>query len=155
MDRWRAAIDSDDNYDEFMEQPLLVKALQHQYRDLFYNNGNSPKVLCHVVEFPDQPRHFNMAKTKIVSGPTMSIPTIVQFSARRVIQSDAQEQRNSFVQALQLRYQPIRVNGTINATMVVSIENGSKHLVSRNNTLIPWETVITPMSTKGIGYTNG
>jgi hypothetical protein len=168
MDRWRAEIDSDDNYGEFMEQPLLVKALQHQYQDLFrtvpplsphqsnihhqdinQDSGNSRKVLCHVVELPDQLRHFNMARTDIVSGPIRNIPTILHYSHARVVQNAAQEQRNSFVQALQLRYQSIPGNGTVNATVAVSKEDGSQHLVSRNNTLFPWETIITPMSTYG------
>jgi hypothetical protein len=165
MDRWRAEIDSDDNYGEFMEQPLLVKALQHHlfrtvpplsphqsnihHQDINQDSGKSPKVLCHVVELPDQPRHFNMARTDIVSGPIRNIPTILHYSHARVVQNAAQEQRNSFVQALQLRYKSIPVNGNVNATVAVSKEDGSQHLVSRNNTLIPWETIITPMSTYG------
>jgi hypothetical protein len=174
LDIWRAEIDSYDNYGEYMEQPLFVKALQHQYHDLSLtvpppsihdrnnhhhkdinqSNGDSPKLLCHIVELPDQPRHFNMARKEIVSGPKNDVPTILHFSSMRVNENGAQEQRDSFVQALQLRYKTIRFNRTVSMKVAVSQENGSKHLVSRNNTLIPWDTVITPMSTYGRGKSN-
>jgi hypothetical protein len=179
MDHWRAQIDSEDNYGEYMEQPLFVKALQHQYHDLltavpplpphqnknndrhhhqdmYQNNGKDTpsKTLCHVVELPDQPRHFNMARKDIVSGQLLDIPTILHFSAARVNQNSAQEQRNSFVQALQLRYQTVRLNRTATTKVAVRKEDGSKHLLSRNNTLISWDTIITPMSTYGRGKSN-
>jgi hypothetical protein len=174
MDIWRAQIDSEDHYGAFMEQPLLVKALQHQYHDLLgvstisshhhhhhhnitYNPNNikptnhPSKFLCHVIELPDQPRHFDMAKNNIVSGKTGEVPTILHFSHARVVSNNAQEQRNSFAQALHLRFQTVRVNRTLTTKVAVTKENGSKHLVSRNNTLIPWDTIITPISTYGIG----
>jgi hypothetical protein len=147
MDIWRDQIDSEDNHGETMEQPLLLKTLQQQYHDK--PNNHLPKSLCHVIELPDQPRHVGMAKTEIVSRNPEQIPTILHFPHIRVNQNGDQAQRNKFLHALNLRFQTVQLNHNVTTNVAVNRENGSKHFVSRNNTLIPWDTIIFPRSTHG------
>jgi hypothetical protein len=133
---------------------MLVKALEHQYHDLLTISPSSSqrKILCHLVALPDRSRYFDMAKPNIVKGgqqKTDAVPTILHFSSMRVHQNNAQEQRNSFMQALQLQYQTVHVNHNTTTEVAVRIEDKSRYLVSRNNTLIPWDTIVTPMSTYG------
>ncbi|KAG7345679.1 hypothetical protein IV203_033210 [Nitzschia inconspicua] len=150
MDHWKFQIEADFNYCSYMEQPLLMQALEYQYNVSFFPGQDPPVPICHVVELPDRPKHFDVAHYDIVKERKVPTPTFVHFTNVRVAGNTVEDQLKMFMKALHLRYKPNPKGDKREfAKTVVSMENDSPYLYPADHEPISWESIITPRDTRG------
>ncbi|KAG7369617.1 hypothetical protein IV203_027363 [Nitzschia inconspicua] len=150
MDHWKFQIDADFNYCTYMEQPLLMQALEYQYNVSFFPGQDPPVPICHVVELPDRPKHFDVAHIDFVKEKKLPTPTFLHFTNVRVAANEAEDQMKIFMKALHLKYKsnPNSDKGESTKT-VVAMEDDSPYLYPADHEPISWESIITPRDTRG------